>query len=135
MCPIRFRGLCEMCRAPLSHRRKGALYCGAACKQRAYRERSSDRAVRYVTCALCGDDFATHDLRLKWCPRDAASPECEELRDAIEMKRDWPQNNPHAPCLHCGQPVGGPNRGRPRRYCCPAHRKAAERGRKEFRTE
>lgn len=123
---------CDECGKDLTGRQR--KYCGAACKMRAYRREKCSQPAEKV-CRLCGANFRPRRGKQTVCDFvDEASPECCALQHELEQQReqrirDVDAHN-DALCLHCGEWVEWDGKGRPRKFCCPAHRTAYHRAAK-----
>lgn len=105
-------------------------FCSPACRAADYR--ASQREPERRTCALCGDPFAVRYRNQSVCDYNSrqASDECMELQDDREDDREAEQYaREHITCERdgCDVPIYRPGRGRPRRFCSEAHKKAHQR--------
>ena len=81
---------CEMCGKAYISAQKRGMYCGAVCKDRAYR----GMHLEDKTCPVCGTVFRTFDRRQHFCSA-ACRDEAKRARRGIQERT----------CIICGKPL------------------------------
>ncbi len=67
-----FKLTCKCCGKEFESRSSAAMYCGANCRAKYYRQEAAKERSRDIVCANCGKEFTTTRLDVKYC--------CEECR-------------------------------------------------------
>jgi hypothetical protein len=87
------------------------------------------REPTYRVCRVCGDPFAVRYRNQSVCDYNSrqASEDCIELQDElVEAQEERQEERESATCERegCETPIYHAGRGRPRRFCSEAHKKA-----------
>ena len=67
-----FKLTCKCCGKEFESRSSAAMYCGAKCRAKYYRQEAAKERSRDIVCETCGKEFTTTRLDVKYC--------CEECR-------------------------------------------------------
>lgn len=117
-------GRCAVCDAPLSRRQE--MVCSARCRARkrtatvtreAFWDKLSGR-----DCAHCGEAFSPKNTRQRFCSSDCA--------EADKRAEENAHRDTVCELDGCEANAGWDRSGRPRSYCCNAHKQKAYRLRK-----
>jgi len=122
---------CEMPYVPNPASRRKPKYCSQRCRQAACYRRSHPEAIGRANCLECGQRFAVHMPRHKYCSANCKSRAGHSRRNALtEKSHFWGY------CIVCGVTIENKKNGGHRRwYCSSRCNSAAHRMRNKQRAE